>query len=257
MRPEARSSHLATQARRDDPERYLCALFAPAGRRDAVLALALLAHELARVPEAVSQPMAGYIRYQWWRDAITELTAGEARAHPVVEVLAEPLRQGWVAAPALLALVDAYEAGLEPPGAFDPLGLERRAAATDGAVQALLHAVLGGTDPVEAAAAAQLGTAFGLVRALAPAAGRRLPHAAVRDAASVIVARAETLLAEGRAKAGRPDRALMPAFLPAALTGWHLRDLRRRAGQGPSGVALRPPASAPLLLGWRVLRRRP
>ena len=89
LEADERSTYLAEEARRCDPDRYLCALFSPAGRRDTVLGLILFNHELARIPEVVSQPMAGMIRYQWWRDALDEISAGKpARQHPIVSELA-------------------------------------------------------------------------------------------------------------------------------------------------------------------------
>ena len=73
------SSYLLAETKRRDPDRYLCALFAPADRRDSVLALVLFNDELARIPIVVTQPMTGLIRLQWWRDALDELAAGGGR----------------------------------------------------------------------------------------------------------------------------------------------------------------------------------
>ena len=81
-------AYLAAELRKSDPDRYLCALLVPAERRAVVMAMVFLDHELARVPELVSQPMAGLIRYQWWREAIDEAAAGRPREQPVVEELA-------------------------------------------------------------------------------------------------------------------------------------------------------------------------
>src|SRR4029453_16066143 len=119
-------SYLVAEARKHDPDRYLCALFAPAERRNTVLGLVLFHHELARVPDVVSQPMAGYIRYQWWRDALDELTQGKPpRQHPVVAELASALQRGWASVDALQALIDAREVMLEHVGAEDINSLER------------------------------------------------------------------------------------------------------------------------------------
>ena len=56
------SCYLLAETKRRDPDRYLCALFAPADRRDSVLALVLFNDELARILKVVTQPMTGLIR---------------------------------------------------------------------------------------------------------------------------------------------------------------------------------------------------
>ena len=48
---------------------------APRARRD-LIALTAFLGEVARIPEAVSEPMMGEIRLQWWRDALETLRAG-------------------------------------------------------------------------------------------------------------------------------------------------------------------------------------
>ncbi len=270
MRPEERSTYLAGEARRRDPDRYLCALFAPAARRDAFLGLVLFNHELARVPGAVSQPMAGYIRYQWWREAIDELAAGKpARRHPVVAELAAALGQGRAAPDGLRALVDAREQALEQVDTRDPVALERYAAGTSGALQALLYAALGGHGAGEADAATRIGTAFGLLgfaHAVAHEAEGRPDAGAsgeLTQATWAMLDRAEDLLRAGRERVGRPPREHMAAFLLASLARHHLRRIRRRGAGAPPAPASAPepelawPPLAPLRLLARTLARRP
>ena len=120
MEQAARLDYLLAETQRLDPDRYLCALFAPADRREPLLALSVLGRQLARVPHIVTQPMAGLIRYQWWRDAIDEAAAGRPREQPVVEGLAAGLRPGRLRVDALQALVDAYEAQLEAADSAGP-----------------------------------------------------------------------------------------------------------------------------------------
>ena len=255
---EDRPAYLLDEVRRHDPDRYLCALLAPADRRDALLTLALFNHELARIPQIVSQPMAGMIRLQWWREALDELASGQpARRHPVVEALSVVLAAGLVEPDGLHALIDAREPALERI-APETEALERYAATTSGALQAMCYAALGGRLPAEAEGAAAIGTAFGLVgladavRGEAERSGEPRSGEAMAPLRAAVRARATDLLRAGRAGAGRPARRHMAAFLPAALTDAYLDRLDREPTAGP---AL--PAAMPLLLAARALARRP
>ena len=258
MSDEAGSAYLFAEARRHDPDRYLCALLAPADRRDALLTLALLNHELARIPEIVSQPMAGMIRLEWWREALEELASGRpARRHPVVEALTAVLEARLVDPQVLQALIVAREPALEQIPA-DAAALEAYAAATGGALQAAVYAALGGQNRTAAAGAAAIGTAFALTRLSgslrqeATGVGEPDDRSAMLALVDTMLARATELLAEGRALAGRPARKHMAAFLPAALADSYLRQLRR----GSSTIPSRPPG-APLWLAARTLARWP
>lgn len=271
VQPQERSAYLTAQAREHDPDRYLAALFAPAERREAVLALILFNHELARVPDVVRQPIAGYIRYQWWRDALDEAVAGQPpRQHPVAVTLAETLQRGWVAADPLQSLIDARERELEPMPAEDLAALENYLAQTSGLLQELVLACLGGGSADEQAAARAIGTAMGLVgvvHAIAHEARPQhqlLPPPLLAEAGhgrivTMILARVDELLVQARRAAGRPARALMPAFLPARLVGAHARRIRAALDADPFRAAAlaRPVVGAPLVLLAAYLRRRP
>lgn len=265
-------AYLLDEARRHDPDRALCALFAPAERRPGVLALLLLNHELARIPDVVTQPVAGMIRYQWWREAIAEAAAGRPRAHPVVQGLAPLLQGGAVAVADLEGMIDARAQELEGLAPDDRAALEAYAAATSGALQRATLRTLGGTEPPWPTAARDVGTAYALV-GLARAVGwqaerqrRLLPRALLAEAAvapeeivarrmseglaaviRVLTERAEALVAGARAH-GRPPRAWLAALLPARLVDLYAAQLRR-AGFDPfrADAVARPPLAA-----WRL-----
>jgi len=75
-----------------DPDRYRSALFADKVSREKLLTLYAFHAELAKIPELVSEPMLGEIRYQWWRDCVEEIYTGAAvRKHEVATPLAEVL----------------------------------------------------------------------------------------------------------------------------------------------------------------------
>uniref|UniRef100_UPI0018DF12C4 squalene/phytoene synthase family protein n=1 Tax=Roseomonas rosulenta TaxID=2748667 RepID=UPI0018DF12C4 len=104
-------SPIGAFARQHDPDRFLCALFAPAPAREAIFVLIALNHELARAREAATNPMAALIRLQWWRDAIEEARAGRPpRRHEVAAPLHAAILAGGLDPEALLAMVDAREA---------------------------------------------------------------------------------------------------------------------------------------------------
>lgn len=68
-------SHCESLVREGDRDRYFATLFAPAAFRPHLFALAAFSLTIARVRDAVTNPIAGEIRLQWWRDALQ----GEAR----------------------------------------------------------------------------------------------------------------------------------------------------------------------------------
>ena len=74
---------IARRVRAGDPDRFLVTLFAPAEARPALLALAALDLELHRIERVTTQPMAGLIRLQWWRESLDGIEASRPRAHPL------------------------------------------------------------------------------------------------------------------------------------------------------------------------------
>lgn len=73
--------------RRSDHDRYLSTLYAPAAKRPALAALYAFNAEIAAVRDRVREPMAGEIRLQWWRDAISDLSGQSAAGHPLAAAL--------------------------------------------------------------------------------------------------------------------------------------------------------------------------
>ncbi len=72
-----------------DPDRARSARLADVEARTRLLWLYGFHLELAKVPEIVSEPMIGAIRYQWWRDAVDEIYGGgKVRLHEITTPLA-------------------------------------------------------------------------------------------------------------------------------------------------------------------------
>jgi 15-cis-phytoene synthase len=93
--------------RRNDPDRWLASLFVPQDRRRHIHALYAFSLEIARVREAVSEPLLGEIRFQWWRDAHEGKNAGDARANPVAAALLDTIARFDLPKAPLLELIQA------------------------------------------------------------------------------------------------------------------------------------------------------
>ena len=169
-------SPVGALARAADYDRYLSALFAPSACREALFALIAFNHEIARIPEAVSEPMLGRIRLQWWREVLEAVYAGEpARRHEVAVPLAEAIHSCALDRALLDHLLDARDSDLEADGPPDLAALERYADATGGALTALMVQASGTDSAPALKAGRQVGTAWALIGTL-----RAAPRAAAR-----------------------------------------------------------------------------
>jgi phytoene synthase len=263
-------SPIGAFARTHDPDRFLCALFAPAERREAIFALIALNHELARAREAASNPLAALIRLQWWREAIEEVAAGRpARRHEVAGPLHAAISSGALDVAALLAMVEAREIEAEEDGIATEQDFVAWLRGTAGGWSAAAGLALGVTAE-QAEVLRALGAAHGLAGALRSVAaharqGRcllpreRLAAAGLQAEAVIAAPEAARALVVELANEGlealrgaRRDvpRGAIAAALPAVLAR---RDLvRLAAGRDvavPRGVAAR---LAVMVAGWRV-----
>jgi len=237
---------LADMVRRHDPDRFFCALFAPAARRDALFTLYAFNYELARAHEAAREPALALIRLQWWR----EVVEGAERRHEVATPLAALIAQGILPPAPLLSMIEAREAEIDVPKTLDVfLGLMRGG---PGALAVAAGIALGADTAVQARLR-DLGAAGGvagtmrnvpalarhqrclLPRDLLEAAGL-VPEAAFSDPDAVLAATCTALVSRAFSLLGRPEklpRAVVAAALPAIFVR---RDLVRGAPIGPRGV---------------------
>jgi len=274
----ARLPYCAGLVRDQAPGRYLATLFAPAGVRPALFGLYAFDHEIAKVRYVVSEPMAGLIRFQWWRDALDAIAAGRpAPAHPAAQALQDAWPRLAIARPRLDAAIDARERELEQTAPETLPALEQHLAATSsGPVLAALE-LLGVRDQAARDAGLEVGLAIGLAdllreidvdraRALflpGDLLGRHgIAPEAVREAASPgafapaireLADHARGHLRKARRLRRRVPGQALPALLPGVLVGYQLRCLRSLgAAAGPR----RQPPLAPLrLLAYRALGR--
>lgn len=102
------------RVKRVDEDRWISSRFAPEIYRNALIALYALAYELARVRLAVTEETLGAIRFQWWRDALTEIAEEKPpRAHDVCLAIYEEVACQRLKVGALQKLVDGYEAAFD------------------------------------------------------------------------------------------------------------------------------------------------
>jgi len=274
-------SHCAAEVREHDPDRYLATLFAPPEARDALFALYAFDHEIVRVQHVVREPMAGLVRFQWWRDTLDAIATGEAPAHPVVAAIEAHRARFAPLRPRLDAAIDARELELTSDPPVDLAALERRLEAGCGEIALAAAELLGASDEPTQAAARHLGLALGLVRlvrALPANLGHermRLPSAllgryevdpkglaqardggALAPAVAELAARARAHLHAARRYRREIPRRALAALLHATLLDRYLRRLAR-AGYDPfAHIAARPAAAAPLELLGRHLSGR-
>ncbi|ACA16946.1 Squalene/phytoene synthase [Methylobacterium sp. 4-46] len=272
-------AHCEALVREGDPDRYFAALFAPAGKRPHLFALHAFNLEVARVRDAVSNPMPGELRLQWWRDALQGEARGDVRAHPVAAALDDTLVRHRLPRQPLVALVDARVFDLYDDPMPSTHDLEGYCGETASSLFRLASIVLAdGGEPGGAAAAGHAGVAYavaGLLRAL-PWHARRgqvyLPadilarHGVTREdivagrggpglkgACADLRALARRHVAACAKERGDLAAAGAPALLPVALVEPYLRAMER-PGYEPLRSVIEIPRWRRVLRLWRAAR---
>ena len=259
------------------PGRYLATLFAPASVRGALFALYAFDHELAKVHRLISEPMAGLIRFQWWRDALGAISRGEAApAHPIAQALQHEWHSVGPSRPLLDTAIDARERELDQEPLESMTAFEGHIQATSAGLVLAGLGILAARQDKAHEVGHRVGLALGITDFLSELDQRReraclLPEDLLRsqgvstttvreatspqDFAPVVRGLAEDALEHLR-QARRLQRGVsrqeLPALLPAALVSGRLKGLRalrgRSAGKPQSLAALR------LLVCWALGR---
>ncbi|MBK5962316.1 phytoene/squalene synthase family protein [Rhodoplanes elegans] len=272
-------AHCEALVREQDRDRWLAALFAPAERRPHLFALYAFNAEIARVRSVVRTPMAGEIRLQWWRDALSGEGHGDVRSNPVTAALLDTVTACDLPVATLLDLIEARSFDLydDPMPSLDALyGYVRK---TSSATIALAAHILAGPDPVVAALAGPAGLGWGLARLVqaVPAHSSRgqiyVPADLLREhgvdpgdllarrvspglvaALADLRARARLELAEAERATAMVPVAARPAFLPAALAAPLLDRLDRVQAADPYAAIELAPWRRQWVL-WRAARK--
>lgn len=77
MEKNSNFSSLAKEAKSGDYYRYLTALFAPHDKQEHLFVAINFYNEIARIRDIVTEPMAGFVRLAWWREAISGIYQGD------------------------------------------------------------------------------------------------------------------------------------------------------------------------------------
>jgi 15-cis-phytoene synthase len=270
--------HCAGLVRAADRDRYLAALLAPAGGRERLMALYALDAELAAVSGRISEPLAGEIRLQWWRDAIAALYQekdNEGAGHPVLQALKSAIATGKLPLDAFQNLIDARVFDLYDEPIASMTELMGYLGDTFGAVIQFSCLILSrGEDPGSGTAAGHAGVAAGIGWVL-----RELPRHAAREklylpqdllgrhgavAREIVGGRmsdglaaalgemrdlAREHLEAAQAEAGKLPAALRPAFAPVAPVAPYLAASERCADPLQVEIAINP-----VRRQWRIWR---
>lgn len=245
------SRYCEQQVRQADKDHFLATLFAPAALRPHLYALYAFAIEIAQIRDRITNPLAGEVRLQWWRDALTA-ASGEAGGNPVAAALIATIARFGLPEATLLDLIDAHQFDLYAEPMASLADLEAYADATAGSVIRLAVHILSGSAPAEDDVIRSAGIALGMTdilwrlplhvargqlylpadvlarHSVQPAdifARRTKPglYAALAD----LVAVARRSLDAVRAEAGRLPPEWLPALLPLSVLPLRLRRLER------------------------------
>jgi 15-cis-phytoene synthase len=275
-------AHCEALVRAADKDRYLAGLFSPSSARRHLYALHAFASEIARVREAAHEPLPGEIRLQWWRDALAGDARGDASANPVAAALLDTVAQCALPKERLIALIDAHGFDLYDEAMPSLADLETYAERTGGTLFGLGAQILGGTDGMDAIAAAAVpaGIAYvmaqrlrtfprdiargqcfvpadlmqqhGVVREEMEARGN---SAGLRAALAALRGHARAAFARFRIAAPEVPEACAPAFLVAALVPPLLARLDAAADDPFAGVEV--PQWRQQWALWRAARKWP
>jgi 15-cis-phytoene synthase len=268
--------YCAALARAESRDQWLGALYATAGARDALCALAAFDYEIRHALRRARDPNLAAMRLAWWRGIVAAERPDEAAGSPVALALAAAIDAYALPRASFEAMLDARLQEIAPQDDFNLAAFRAFADESEGArlrLAALIAA--GGVDLDQTGAHAPAGMALALTRMLgqlpfkAGSAPTLIPadvaarHGASpsdfdarRISAGVIaacaelrgLARDELAEAERRLKASSP--AILPAFIPLGPLRLDLDRLERNAAR-----PFDPPREvSPLSRQWAIWR---
>lgn len=117
MAHSAEIRQLAAMVRQGDYRRFLAIQLAPPAQREALYAITACAIELRDVPKKVREPLAGFMRLAWWRDALLALKTGQnPPSHAILQGLSRADPRAWDSLLGLLERVQhQFDVASPPP----------------------------------------------------------------------------------------------------------------------------------------------
>lgn len=159
-------TYLTKQTKKHDYDRFLVTLFAPSDVREDLFALYAFNHEVAKIREAVSEPMLGEIRLQWWREAIDGIEAGTPRNHEVVLPLNDAFHRHGLTKDMFYKVIDARTADLYDENPKTIADFEKYLGDTSGNLMRIAAWILGDRDGHVLSVTYDLGLVWGLIGTL-------------------------------------------------------------------------------------------
>jgi len=253
-------------ARRNVPDRYYAALFAPPRVRDDLIAIAAFDGEITRIAPLVSDAALGEIRIAWWRDALlgNERERGLS-GNPVLDRFADVALRHNLSRGDLEAYFNAHTDALFADPPKDDVALNTAFRAIDGTPLAFGLQVLHGSldtearDLVDAAARASGLTRIALTLPYTLAAGRsplpdtRAPASADGDwrpQINWLEQEAHAALSAVRRQLVGKPKVFTTALLPLALIEPYFRALQGARHEPRRDIV----DIAPLARLWRIAR---
>ena len=272
-------AHCAALVREADKDRYLANLLIPEPARTHAFALHAFNAEIAAIRDRAREPLAGEIRLQWWRDALSGKAAGDAERNPVAAALIDTVERRRLPRDPLIALVDARRFDVYDEGMPSIAALEEHLRATSSTLFALLARLL--DDRSSPAASEAAGIAYGLtglLRAFPIHAARGQIYvpsdllkqtgtkpadiltgtdtSALRAALLTMRDWASRRLSEAENQLAAVSTAARPGYLPLALVPGYL-GLMARPVYAPFRTPIELPQWRLQWTLWRAARRRP
>jgi 15-cis-phytoene synthase len=135
--------HCERLVREGDKDRFLAALFASPERRPLLYALYAFDIEIAAIALKITEPMAGEVRLQWWREVIEGGRGNEAAASPVAAALCATITAAALDRGCLVDALDARSREFDPTGIATTSEFERYALGATGSIMRAGAQVLG------------------------------------------------------------------------------------------------------------------
>jgi phytoene synthase len=228
-------SYCERLVRDEDRDRFLATLFASADKRPALFSIYAFDIEVAHISGRVSEPLAGEVRLQWWRDVIAGMSREQAAGNPVAAALIDTIERYTLPEQIFVDLIEAqrdalYRKPVETIGEF-----EQWAEKTYGGIFALAARILSGNGPGFDDISRHAGIALACMKGAAPG-----PQ--FQDFSDL----ADRHLTAARAALPAPAADANAAFLPLALVRPALREI------GKNGTPLSPWRRQWIL--WRASR---